>query len=116
MSWGDSPESVESALEVNGIGESAEERKQMAREIFDLGKEGLYEAIKGAPEILFVTSAGNSDQDSEFYEDIPSSFELPNILTVGAVDQAGEETGSQDENVVDAEFEEVDDDKEDDKK
>jgi subtilisin family serine protease len=93
MSWGDSPESVEGALEVNGIGESAEERKQMAREIFDLGKEGLYEAIKGAPEILFVTSAGNSDQDSEFYEDIPSSFELPNILTVGAVDQAGEETG-----------------------
>ena len=93
MSWGDSPESVEGALEVNGIGETAEERKKMAREMFDLGKEGLYQAIKGAPEILFVTSAGNSDQDSEFYEDIPSSFELPNILTVGAVDQAGEETG-----------------------
>jgi subtilisin family serine protease len=93
MSWGDSPESVEAGLEVNGIGESAEERKKMAREIFDIGKEGLYEAISGAPEILFITSAGNSDQDSEFYDDIPSSFELPNILTVGAVDQAGEETG-----------------------
>jgi len=93
MSWGDSPESVEGALEVNGIGETAEERKKMAREIFDIGKKGLYEAIAGAPEILFVTSAGNSDQDSEFYDDIPSSFELPNILTVGAVDQAGEETG-----------------------
>lgn len=93
MSWGDSPESVEGALEVNGIGENAEERKKLAREIFDIGKKGLYEAIKGAPGILFVTSAGNSDQDSEFYDDIPSSFELPNILTVGAVDQAGEETG-----------------------
>ncbi len=92
MSWGDSPESVEGALEVNGIGDSAEERKKMAREIFDIGKKGLFEAIKGAPEILFVTSAGNSDQDSEFYDDIPSSFELSNILTVGAVDQAGEET------------------------
>ena len=65
----------------------------MAWEIFDIGKEGLYEAISGAPEILFITSAGNSDQDCEFYDDIPSSFELPNILTVGAVDQAGEETG-----------------------
>ena len=93
MSWGDSPESVEGGLEVNGVGESAEERKKMAREIFDIGKKGLYEAIASAPEILFVTSSGNSDQDSEFYEAIPSSFELPNILTVGAVDQAGEETG-----------------------
>ena len=93
MSWGDSPESVEAGLEINGIGESAEERKKMAREIFDIGKEGLYKAISSAPEILFITSAGNSDQDSEFYDDIPSSFELPNILTVGAVDQAGEETG-----------------------
>ena len=93
MSWGDSPESVEAGLEVNGIGESAEERKKMAREIFDIGKEGLYQAIASAPDILFITSAGNSDQDSEFYDDIPSSFELPNILTVGAVDQAGEETG-----------------------
>lgn len=92
MSWGDSPESVEGALEVNGIGETSEERKKMARENFDIGKKGLFEAIKGAPEILFITSAGNSDQDSEFYDDIPSSFELPNILTVGAVDQAGEET------------------------
>lgn len=42
---------------------------------------------------MFVTSAGNSDEDSEFYEAIPSSFNLPNVITVGAVDQAGEETG-----------------------
>jgi len=92
MSFGGSPEDVEAALEANGIGENAEERKQMAREIFDIEKEGMFEAIKSAPEILFITSAGNSDQDSEFYEAIPASFELPNILTVGAVDQAGEET------------------------
>jgi subtilisin family serine protease len=39
-----------------------------------------------------VTSAGNSDNDAEFDLMIPSSYELPNILTVGAVDQAGEET------------------------
>jgi subtilisin family serine protease len=93
MSFGGSPEDVEAALEANGVGESAEERKKMAREIFDIEKNGMFEAIQGAPEILFVTSAGNSDQDSEFYEAIPASFELPNIITVGAVDQAGEETG-----------------------
>ena len=93
MSFGGSPDMVEAALEANGVGESAEERKKLAREIFDIEKNGMFEAIKGAPEILFITSAGNSDQDSEFYEAIPASFELPNILTVGAVDQAGEETG-----------------------
>jgi subtilisin family serine protease len=92
MSFGGSPEDVEAAMEANGMGENAEERKKMARELFDIEKEGMFEAIKSAPEILFVTSAGNSDQDSEFYEAIPASFELPNILTVGAVDQAGEET------------------------
>jgi len=64
-----------------------------AREIFDIGKNAFYESIKDAPEILFIAAAGNSDDDAEFYEAIPSSFDLPNILTVGAVDQAGEETG-----------------------
>ena len=54
---------------------------------------GLYNAIKSAPEILFVTAAGNSDNDVTFDEVIPSMFDVPNLITVGAVDQAGEETG-----------------------
>jgi len=92
MSWGGSLSSYESALELNGVGESAEERLAMAKEMFEIFNEALYEAIAGAPEILFVTSSGNSDNDAEFDMMFPSSYELPNILTVGAVDQAGEET------------------------
>mgnify|MGYP001590548699 CR=1 FL=1 len=57
-----------------------------------LVKQGLEEAIRNAPEILFVAAAGNSDDNNAFTEDIPSSFDLPNLLTVGAVDQAGDET------------------------
>ncbi len=91
MSWGGSLRDVESALEKNGVGDAAE-RKKEAREIFDIGKDGLYNALKSAPEILFVTAAGNSDNDVNFDEVIPSSFDLPNLITVGAVDQAGEET------------------------
>src|SRR5204862_425114 len=45
-----------------------------------------------APEILFVAAAGNSNNDAAFAEYIPSGIDLPNVLTVGAVDQAGEET------------------------
>lgn len=93
MSFGGNPQGIETALELNGIGDSPEDRKKLAREIFDISKEAFYNAMKDADEILFVAAAGNSDDDAEFYEFIPSSFDLPNILTVGAVDQAGEETG-----------------------
>lgn len=43
------------------------------------------------PVILFICSAGNDDSSAEFNEDVPSSFKLPNLLSVGAVDQAGDE-------------------------
>jgi hypothetical protein len=91
MSWGGSLQDVDEALEKNGVG-NAEDRKKQAREIFDIGKNGLYDALKSAPAILFITAAGNSDNDVNFDEVIPSSFDLPNLVTVGAVDQAGEET------------------------
>ncbi len=93
MSWGWTLKEIEGMLEANGIGKDAEERSKLTREIFDIYKNGLYNAIKSAPEILFITAAGNSDNDVTFDEVIPSMFELPNLITVGAVDQAGEETG-----------------------
>ena len=92
MSWGEAQEDAEDSLEKNGIGASAEERREMARKVFALQKEGLYEAIKNAPDILFVCAAGNADNDVEFDQYIASSFDLPNLLVVGAVDQAGDPT------------------------
>jgi len=91
MSWGGSLKDVDEALEKNGEGD-AEKRKKEAREIFDIGKNGLYEALKSAPDILFITAAGNSNNDVNFDEVVPSSLVLPNLITVGAVDQAGDET------------------------
>ena len=91
MSWGGSVRDIEGALEANGIGD-AEARKKSAREIFEIGREALFAAFKSAPEILFVAAAGNSDNNVKFDEFIPSSFQLPHMITVGAVDQAGEET------------------------
>jgi subtilisin family serine protease len=91
MSWGGSLADVEGALEENGVGDAVE-RKKEAREIFDIGRDGLLAALKSSPGILFITAAGNSDNDVNFDEVIPSSFLLPNLMTVGAVDQAGDET------------------------
>jgi len=92
MSWGGSLKDVEEALEANGVGKDATERAKMARAIFQVDRDGLYAALKSAPDILFVTAAGNSDNDVAFDEVTPSSFELPNMLVVGAVDQAGDQT------------------------
>lgn len=92
MSWGGSPKGIEAAFEANGAGGTPEERRQTAREYFQLFRTAMTEAMTAAPEILFVAAAGNSDSDAQFDETIPSGIDLPNILTVGAVDQAGEET------------------------
>jgi subtilisin family serine protease len=92
MSWWNRPSNYEKDLADNGIGNDDAERKQMARHFFSIEKEALYQAIQGAPEILFVTIAGNNDANNAFEECIPSSFVLPNLIVTGAVDQAGDET------------------------
>jgi subtilisin family serine protease len=91
MSWGGNPSAYESDLEKNGIGKDAADRKQIARKLFTIDHDGLYEAMKSAPDVLFICAAGNADANSSFDESIPASLKLPNLLTVGAVDQAGDE-------------------------
>ncbi|HEU5352705.1 MAG TPA: S8 family serine peptidase [Terracidiphilus sp.] len=91
MSWGGGPQDYEVALEKNGMGKNAADRKAIAAKLFTIERDGLYSAMKSAPGILFICAAGNSDSNSTFLQDIPSSFNLPNMLAVGAVDQAGDE-------------------------
>ena len=92
MSWGGNVKSIEGALEQCGTATS-EARKALAREYFEISKVALTQAFAGAPEILFVTAAGNSNNDPGFVEDVPAAIVLPNLLTVGAVDGAGDEAG-----------------------
>lgn len=91
MSWGDSVKGIEGALELCNIGKTPDERKAIARDYFDIQKDALTKAFASAPEILFITAAGNSNEDASFAEDIPAGIVLPNLLTVGAVDKAGDE-------------------------
>lgn len=93
MSWGGSQAGVEYALEANGIGDTPEQRAEIARVLFEISYDSLVAAMASAPEILFIPAAGNSDEDVDFNKIIPSSIDLPNVLVVGAVDQAGDETG-----------------------
>ena len=91
LSWGGSIGDLESQLEQCGLGKTPDERKALAREYFDIGKKALVAAFASAPQILFVTAAGNSNADSSFAENMPADIVAPNLLTVGAVDRAGDE-------------------------
>ncbi len=92
MSWRYGPTFYEQALEYHGVGKSPDERKKMALEMFAIERDALKAAFESAPNILFVAGAGNEDNSADFVEYIPAGFELPNVITAGAVDQAGEET------------------------
>jgi subtilisin family serine protease len=92
MSWGGSKQDVETQLEQKGAGKDASERDRMAREIFDIMSNSLRDAMASAPEILFVAAAGNSDNNNAFVEFAPSGLNLPNMVTVGAIDSSGKPT------------------------
>jgi subtilisin family serine protease len=92
MSWRYGAGAYEGALAYHGIGKDGEERKQIARKLFLIERDALKAAFESAPEILFVAGSGNEDNSADFQEYIPGGFSLANLVTVGAVDQAGTET------------------------
>ena len=92
MSWRYGPSFYEGALAYHNVGKTPEERKQIARKIFEVEKRALLDAITDAPGILFVAGSGNEDNSADFSDYIPAGFQLPNLITAGAVDQAGTET------------------------
>lgn len=92
MSWGDDVAEFETWLTRAGGGGDPAERKRRAAAIFAIWKSSIENAIKSAPDTLFVSAAGNSDSNVGFIEDVPASLRLPNLISVGAVNQAGDET------------------------
>jgi subtilisin family serine protease len=92
MSWGDDPREIEQWLAKTGGPTDPAERKQRADDIYNIWHDAVENAIKGAPNTLFVCAAGNSDSDASFLRDVPAGLRLPNLIAVGAVNQAGDET------------------------
>ena len=92
MSWGDDPREFELWLSKTGGPADPAERKKRAAELYAIWHDGVAAAIRNAPNTLFVCAAGNSDSDASFLEDVPAGLRLPNLIAVGAVNQAGDET------------------------
>jgi subtilisin family serine protease len=91
MSWGISPQEIEDDMQASGAGGTVEQRHATAAQYFKMLKDSFVRAMQGAPEILFVSAAGNANNDARFDEFIPAAIDLPNTLTTGAVDKAGDE-------------------------
>ena len=89
MSWSMSRRGIEENLKKNSPQMTVEERRIEVEKSFTIIRNALDEAIRNAPEILFVCSAGNANSDAVFNETIPNSLGLPNLLAIGAVDERG---------------------------
>lgn len=92
MSWGVTLQDFESLLSRTTSEADPAARKKRAAELYGSWRAAIENALKNAPNTLFVCSAGNTDSDATFVEHFPSAFHLPNLIAVGAVNQAGEET------------------------
>jgi subtilisin family serine protease len=93
MSWSyDLPE-FEDWLSSTGAGADPAERKRRAAEVYGIWHDAVENAIRSAPDTLFVCAAGNSNRDAGFARNVPASLHLPNLIAVGAVNEAGMETG-----------------------
>ena len=86
MSWRVGRSAFEGMLEAKGVGATTAERAELSRKIFAGLRNGLEEAIRSAPDILFIAGSGNEDNDVDFAEYVPAGLRLPNLITVGAVD------------------------------
>jgi subtilisin family serine protease len=91
MSWGISPQEIEDDMQASGAGGTVEQRHAIAAQYFKMLKDTFVGAMQGAPRILFVSAAGNANNDARFDEVIPAAIDLPNTITAGAVDKAGDE-------------------------
>ena len=92
MSWGDDVSEIEAWLGKTSADKDPAARKKQAEQIYTVWKDAVASAIRSAPNTLFVCAAGNSDSNAGFLGDVPASLNLPNMVAVGAVDQAGEAT------------------------
>lgn len=92
MSWGDDLHEFEEWLARSKSGQDVDQRKEEASKLFAIWREAINATIRSAANTLFVTAAGNSDSDTGLLQDVPASLELPNLITVGATNQAGDAT------------------------
>ncbi|HVR46188.1 MAG TPA: S8 family serine peptidase [Candidatus Binatia bacterium] len=93
MSWGDQVSEFEQWLAKTDPAGDAKQREAKAKALYVIWRTAVANMIARTPGTLFVAAAGNGDNDAAFAQDVPASLVYPNLITVGAVNQAGDPTG-----------------------
>jgi subtilisin family serine protease len=91
-SWGDTVAEFEGWTAKRSTIADPAARKAFAERLYGMWRAAVERTIDAAPDTLFVVAAGNANTSASFISDVPSSFTNPNVLVVGAVDQAGDAT------------------------
>ncbi len=93
MSWGDQVSEFEQWMAKTDPTSDAKQREAKAKALYAIWRTAVANMIANTPGTLFVAAAGNGDNDAAFAQDVPASLTYPNLITVGAVNQAGDPTG-----------------------
>jgi hypothetical protein len=86
MSWRVTEPQIDATLQ--SVEPDPGKRKERTQAIFATINGALEQAFADAPDILFIAGAGNEDEDVDFVRSFPAGINLPNVMTVGAVDVA----------------------------
>lgn len=92
MSWGDQVSEFEQWLAKTDTTSDPKAREQKAQALYAIWRSAVTKMIADTPGTLFVAAAGNGDNNATFAQDVPASLNLPNLIAVGAVNQAGDPT------------------------
>jgi hypothetical protein len=92
MSWRFNVDIIRGRLLEGGAETDPARATARAKAIYAILKPALDTMIRQCPDILFVASAGNSDQSQEIQAAIPQIFDAPNLLVVGAAGANGRAT------------------------
>jgi hypothetical protein len=88
LSWSQVDDNGSSLIE-NGLETDPARARERSRAMYERLRAAMLEAFREAPDILFVSAAGNDGSRSEDIRPIPDSLGLPNQIVVGAVGPGG---------------------------
>jgi len=91
MSWGHRKIDLKNSLQNTGH-KNSKSLEKLVHKLFESLRESLFKGIQNCSNTLFITGAGNSNSVLEEEDFIPSSFNLPNLIVVGAVNYKRERT------------------------
>ena len=93
MSWGTTADEIAQRLLRTGDETDQARAAARGRAMFARADAALRRLVAGSPGVLFVASAGNSNQTDEIFAATPQSIVAPNLLVVGASGTSGRPTG-----------------------